>query len=92
MEQLFHNSPQVVRFINTLTYFRATLSHFADAKGCFDRAGIRQQWDAMVAEVLQAHHRKVGFMPSFERLAAGQGLRQEPSFLDRARNRWLSRG
>ncbi len=32
-------------------YYDAALSHFEDAKSCFERAGIRQQWDAMVAEV-----------------------------------------
>ncbi|HMD95797.1 MAG TPA: hypothetical protein VKM93_00490 [Terriglobia bacterium] len=73
-------------------YYYEALSHFEDAKSCFERAGVGQQWDAVVTEVRQAHHRKVGFMPSFERLVAGQGPRQEPSFLDRARNRWLPRG
>lgn len=73
-------------------YYDAALSHFEDAKSCFERVGMGQQWDAVVAEVRQAHHRKVGFMPSFERLVAGQGPRQEPSLLERARNRWLPRG
>jgi tetratricopeptide (TPR) repeat protein len=72
-------------------YYDAALSHFEDAKRCFERARMVQQWDAVVAEVRQAHHRKVGFMPSFERLVAGQGPRQEP-FLERARYRWLPRG
>jgi len=73
-------------------YYDAALSHFEDAKNCFQRARMGQQWDAVVAEVRQAHHRKTGFMPGFERLVAGRGPRQEPSFLERARNRWLSRG
>ena len=73
-------------------YYDAALSHFENAKSCFERVGMGQQWEAVVAEVRQAHHRKVGFMPSFERLVAGQGPRQEPSFLERARNRWLPRG
>jgi tetratricopeptide (TPR) repeat protein len=73
-------------------YYDAALSHFEEAKSCFERAGIGQQWHAVVAEVRQAHHRKTGFMPGFERLAAGRGPSQEPSFLERARNRWLPRG
>jgi len=73
-------------------YYDVALAHFEDAKSCFERARMGQQWDAVVAEVRQAHHRKTGFMPSFERFVAGQGLRQEPSFLERARNRWLPRG
>jgi len=71
-------------------YYDVALAHFEDAKSCFERARRGQQWDAVVAEVRQAHHRKTGFMPSFERFVAG--LRQKPSFLERARNRWLPRG
>ncbi len=56
------------------------------------RCRMDRQWDALVAEVRQAHHRKVGFMPGFERLVAGQEPSKEPSFLERARNRWLPRG
>jgi len=73
-------------------YYAAALSHFEDAGHCYRQAGMNHQWDAVVAEVRQAHHRKVGFMPGFERLVAGEGPSQEPSFLDRARNRWLPRG
>jgi hypothetical protein len=73
-------------------YYDAALSHFEETKSCFERAGISQQWDAVVAEVRQAHHRKTGFMPGFERLVAGRGPSQQPSFLERARNRWLPRG
>ena len=73
-------------------YYDAARSHFEEAKSCFERAGMGQQWDAVVAEVRQAHHRKTGFMPGFERLVAGRGPSQESSFLERARNRWLSRG
>jgi uncharacterized Zn finger protein len=73
-------------------YYDAALSHFEDAKSCFERAGIGQQWDTEVAEVRQAHHRKTGFMPGFERLVPGRGPSQEPSFVERARSRWLPRG
>jgi tetratricopeptide (TPR) repeat protein len=73
-------------------FYAAALSHFEDAKHCYGQARMDQQWDAVVAEVRQAHHRKMGFMPGFERLVAGQGPSQEPSFLDRARSRWLPRG
>jgi len=73
-------------------YYHEALAHFECAKDCYTRAHLIQQGDAVVAEVRQAHHRKVGFMPRFERLVAGQGPSQEPSFLERARNRWLPRG
>ena len=63
-----------------------------DAKECYTIAGLDPQWTAVVAEVRQAHHRKKGFMGGFERLVAGQGLSAEPSFLERAKSRWSSRG
>jgi hypothetical protein len=45
-----------------------------------------------IAEVRSAHRRKAGFMADFERLVAGQGPSDEPSFLERAKSRWSSRG
>jgi hypothetical protein len=45
-----------------------------------------------IAEVRSAHRRKAGFMADFERLVAGQGPSGEPSFLERAKSRWSSRG
>jgi uncharacterized Zn finger protein len=73
-------------------YYDAALSNFADAKQCYARAGLDTQWREVVAEVRHLHHRKVGFMGSFERLVAGQGPSDEPSFLERAKSRWASRG
>jgi uncharacterized Zn finger protein len=72
--------------------YDAALSHFEDAKRCYERAGLGQQWDAVVGEIRRAHHRKIGFMGNFEQLAAGHGPREEPPFLDRARSRWLPQG
>jgi len=73
-------------------YYDAALSNFEDAKRCYERAGLGHQWDAVVVEIRQVHRRKVGFMGNFERLLAGHGPSEEPSFLDRARSRWLPEG
>ena len=73
-------------------YYDAALSNFEDAKRCYERAGLGHQWDAVVGEIRRVHHRKVGFMGNFERLVAGHGPSEEPSFLDRARSRWLPEG
>jgi tetratricopeptide (TPR) repeat protein len=73
-------------------YYDAAVSHFEDAKRCYERAGLGQQWDAVVGEIRQVHRRKVGFMVNFERLVAGHGPSEEPSFLDRARRRWGKTG
>jgi tetratricopeptide (TPR) repeat protein len=72
-------------------YYDAALSNFQDAKRCYERAGLAGDWQAVVAEVRQAHYRKVGFMDGFEKLVAGHGPSDEPSFLERARTRWLRR-
>jgi hypothetical protein len=38
--------------------------------------------------VRAAHHRKIGFMRDFERLAAGGKHTPAPSFLEQAKARW----
>jgi uncharacterized Zn finger protein len=73
-------------------YYGAALGHFEDAKACYERAALARSWDVLVAEVRGAHRRKAGFMADFERLVAGQGPSDEPSFLERAKSRWSSRG
>ena len=72
-------------------YYDAALSHFENARRCYERSGLHREWAALVADVRRAHHRKVGFIADFERLAAGHGPSDAPSFLDRARTRWSPR-
>ena len=72
-------------------YYDAALSHFANAKRWHERSGLDREWAALVAGVRPAHHRKAGFMTAFERLTAGHGPSDAPSFLDRARTRWSTR-
>jgi hypothetical protein len=67
-------------------YYGAALGHFEDAKACYERAALARFWDVLVAEVRGAHRRKAGFMADFERLVAGQGPGDEPSFLERAKS------
>jgi len=72
-------------------YYDAALSHFENARRCYERAGLHREWAALVADVRGAHHRKAGFMIDFERLAAGRAPSEAPSFLERARSRWGAR-
>ncbi len=81
-----------MRILKAKNYYYAALSSFEKAQGCYRKAGLAVQWEALVAEIRREHHRKTGFMPGFERLVAGQGPRREPSFLQRARRRWLRGG
>lgn len=69
-------------------YYDAALSNFARAKRCYERAGLAAEWEAIVREVRSSHHRKTGFMPGFEALAAGARPDNQPSFLERAKTRW----
>jgi hypothetical protein len=73
-------------------YYAAALSNLEAAKRCYGRAGLERAWEAVVAQVRKDHQRKMGFLPGFEKLVAGHGPSDEPSFLDRARTRWARRG
>jgi hypothetical protein len=73
-------------------YYGAALENFEETKRRYEEAGLPSEWDAVVARVRREQHRKVGFMPGFEKLIAGAGPSAEPSFLDRARSRWTRRG
>jgi tetratricopeptide (TPR) repeat protein len=73
-------------------YYHAALSNFERAKRCFERAGLAAEWEKTVGDVRARHHRKVGFIPGFERLVAGAGGHgHQQSFLERAKARWSKR-
>jgi hypothetical protein len=69
-------------------YYAAAIRNFADAKACYERAGLTRRWQALVTEVRAAHSRKQGFMMEFERLVSGEASKPAPSFLERAKSRW----
>jgi hypothetical protein len=81
---------QGMRIVNAKKskYYGAALSNFESAKRCFERAGLVAEWEKTVSEVRADHHRKAGFMSGFDRLVAGAGPSDEPSFLERAKARW----
>ncbi len=72
-------------------YYDVALSNFENAKRCFERAGLIAAWEKTVIQVRADHHRKAGFMSGFEGLVAGTGPSDEPSFLERAKVRWIGR-
>jgi hypothetical protein len=67
------------------------LSNFERAKRCFESAGLATEWQKTVSQVRADHHRKSGFMFGFERLVAGAGPSDRPSFLEQAKARWSQR-
>lgn len=82
---------QGLRIVNAKKskYYDAALSNFERAKRCFDRAGLAAEWQKIVSQVRADHHRKTGFTSDFERLVAGAGPSDGPSFLERAKARWI---
>lgn len=71
-------------------YYAAALSNFESAKRCLERAGLVPEWERTVSKVRADHYRKKGFLSGFDRLVAGLGPSDEPSFLERAKLRWTS--
>ena len=72
-------------------YYGAALGNFEQAKRCYVKAGLGADWDRVVREVREVHHRKTGFMPGFEDVVKGAGPSTEPPFLERAKARWGSK-
>jgi tetratricopeptide (TPR) repeat protein len=69
-------------------YYGAALSHFEEARRCWERAGLGASWEELVREVRGEHRRKAGFLSGFEELVAGGGPSTKPTFLERAKARW----
>lgn len=74
-------------------YYGAALDHFARAKQGYTRADRIEDWQDTVERVQNEHRRKSSFMPRFLALAGGDEVnaepKPEPSFLDRAKARWV---
>jgi hypothetical protein len=71
--------------------YGAALSYIKEAKKCYAQAGLHADWQAVVGEIREKHFRKKGFMVGFERIVSGTPSYDEPSFLDRAKERWAKK-
>jgi len=69
-------------------YYDAAAANLERARKCYLRAGLAAEWEETVRLVRAGHHRKPAFMAAFEPVAAGNGHRKPPSFLERAKDRW----
>ena len=69
-------------------HYEAALESFESAKHGFERAGLQAEWEATVKRVRFNHSGKYAFMPGFEKLIAGTGPSNEPTYLERAKSRW----
>jgi len=68
-------------------YYENALANFETARDLYKKAGLESEWDALVSAVRTDHARKYGFMPGFERIAAGKSV-DGPSFAERIEVRW----
>ena len=73
-------------------YYDAALANIEAARKCWLAAGLDELWRRTSTEIRREHHRKSGFMPRFEEIVAGKRALPQPSFLDRARAQWASKG
>jgi hypothetical protein len=69
-------------------YYDAAAANLERTRKCYLRAGLAAEWEDTVRLVLAGHYRKTAFMAAFESVAAGNGHRKPPSFLERAKDRW----
>jgi len=67
------------------------LDNIERAKKCYAKAGLNDDWQAVVADVRQNHFRKKGFMTGFEEIVSGAPKYVAPPFLVRAKARWLKK-
>jgi tetratricopeptide (TPR) repeat protein len=83
-----------VRILNAgkSKYYDAALANIEAARKCYLAAGLDELWSKTSAEIRREHYRKSGFMPGFEEIVAGKRALPQPSFLDRARAQWASKG
>jgi tetratricopeptide (TPR) repeat protein len=72
-------------------YYDAAHGNFEQAKKHYARAGLHEEWEALVELVREEHSRKSSFMPGFERVVAGETA-AGPSFAERTRRQWERRG
>lgn len=74
-------------------YYDAALSHLREARLCYEKAGRRDEWTALSAQLRERHRRKARIVDGLTNIEAGERRRRkEPSLLERARQRWPYRG
>jgi hypothetical protein len=83
-----------VRILNAgkSKYYDVALANIEAARKCYLAAGLDELWRKTSTEIRRDHYRKYGFMPGFEEIVSGKRALPQPSFLDRARAQWASKG
>jgi len=68
--------------------YDAAVANFEQAKKCYKKAELVEDWEKTVAKVRVGHFRKRGFMVDFEKIVSDEKPRAQPSFMERAESRW----
>jgi len=68
-------------------YYDAALRNLEQARKALLKNGRTQEWETLASKIRTSHRRKSGFISGFESLAEGRSTR-DPSFAERARERW----
>ena len=69
-------------------YYKYALQNFKKTKELYLKADSEQEWLSIVELVQKKHSRKYAFIEDFNAIAAGEALKEEPSFLEVAAERW----
>jgi uncharacterized Zn finger protein len=69
-------------------HYGSALDHFERAKQCY-AAGLPEDWEQVVERVRANHSRKTGFIRGFEEVVAGSVPEPGPTFLEKAKARWM---
>ncbi|MCD4780955.1 MAG: hypothetical protein K8S27_10470 [Candidatus Omnitrophica bacterium] len=68
-------------------YYPSALNHFEEAKKLYQKTDLNKEWQLIIDDVRRNHSRKSSFIGNFEDIVKGIS-REEPSFLQRAQDRW----
>jgi len=84
---------QALRIVNAKKsqYYDSALSNSERARARYLRAGAVAAWEKVVRNVCATHFRKTGSSADFRQWAVGAKLREQPAFLEQAKQGWGER-
>lgn len=70
-------------------HYNAAIRCFESAMRCYKKAGLAKEWEKLARRILTTHSRKTSFIAKFKRLLEASNEPKKPSFLERAKARWV---
>ena len=90
--RLYRASAMRIVKVGKSKYYEAALGNLEHAKKCYMKADLDTEWKALISDVRARHRLKKGFMAGFEQIVSGIPTNRQPTFLERAEQRWPRRG